>query len=38
MKIKKNITIDFNAPVVLGFSFICLIALLLDQVHILQYD
>lgn len=32
MKIKKNITIDFNAPVVLGFSFICFIALLLDMI------
>lgn len=32
MKIKKNITIDFNAPVVLGFSFICLIALLLGMI------
>ena len=32
MKIKKNITIDFNAPVILGFSFICLIALLLGMI------
>jgi len=32
MKIKKNITINFNAPVILGFSFICLIALLLGMI------
>jgi len=32
MKIKKSITINFNAPVILGFSFICLIALLLGMI------
>lgn len=32
MKIKKNITISFNSPAVLGFSFICLIAFLLGMI------
>lgn len=32
MKIKKNITISFNSPAVLGFSFICLIAFLMGMI------
>lgn len=29
---RKNLKISFNSPVILGFSFICLVALLLDKI------